>query len=263
MKITRTIFGLFSLAAVIAVMPTPAAAQTYAITGAKIWTMAGAPIEGGTVVIKDGKIMAVGKGISVPSGAKVIDGKGLEVYPGFFDSVSEMGLIEIGQGASGTVDNREVGDFNPQLVAATSFHVESEHIPVARAAGVTTVVSAPGQGGGFGGGGTVIGGQASILDLNGWAAAEMTEKRSAALVLNWPTVNTGTFDITTFSFRRRPFTEVKQEYDRRVAELGDLLESARHYAHDSRRRPQGIPREGPAEAEKYSRHPAHSAGAAR
>jgi hypothetical protein len=58
----------------------------------------------------------------------------------------------------------------------------------------------------------------------------MLIRRSVAMVLNWPTMRTQTFDFATFTVRRRPFTEVKQEYDKKVNELTDWLERARHYA---------------------------------
>jgi predicted amidohydrolase YtcJ len=72
-----------------------AAASDYAITHAKIFTLAGPPIEDGTVVIHEGKISAVGAGVSIPAGAQVIDAKGLQVYPGLFDPVTQMGLSEM------------------------------------------------------------------------------------------------------------------------------------------------------------------------
>ncbi|PYU06291.1 MAG: hypothetical protein DMG33_08415 [Acidobacteria bacterium] len=71
------------------------APSAYAITHAKIFTLAGAAIEDGTVVIRDGKIAAVGAQAEVPAGAQVIDAKGLQVYPGLFDPVTQMGLSEI------------------------------------------------------------------------------------------------------------------------------------------------------------------------
>ena len=65
---------------------------TYAIKGGKVFTLTGAPIENGTVIIRDGKIAAVGANIAVPGGAQVIDATGLEVYPGLFDPVTQIGL---------------------------------------------------------------------------------------------------------------------------------------------------------------------------
>ncbi len=228
----RIPFGWLILASAV-LLATPLAGQqaakVYAIQGAKIYTLAGPPIEKGTVVIRDGKVAAVGKDVAVPAGAQVIDAKGLEVYPGLFDSLSQLGLTEVGA-VSATVDTNELGDYNPQLVAATAVHPASEHIPVARANGITHAISAPGVSGGFfGGGGAVIGGQASLVHLAGWVIDDMLVRRSAAMVLNWPVMATRTFDFSTFSVRQRPFTEVKQEYEKKVNELADWLERARHY----------------------------------
>ena len=222
----------FSLIAIIgALLLAPGAfaqgGKTYAITGAKIYTLAGPPIANGTVVIKDGKIAAVGANVSVPSGAQVINAKGLEVYPGMFNAVSQVGLVEVGQGEPGTVDLNELGDFNPQIVAAMAVHPASEHIPVVRAAGITHTVSVPGGG--------VISGQGSLIHMSGWVIDEMLGKKSAALVLNWPTLAPGGGGFGGGGGgggfgARRPFSELKQEYERRVTEIENWLERARHYA---------------------------------
>src|SRR5205823_11857112 len=105
---------------------------------AKIFTLAGSTIEDGTLIIRDGKIAAVGVGLDVPAGARVIDAKGLQIYPGIFDSITQMGLREIGA-VSATVDSAESGSYNPDVVAATAVSPSSEHIPVTRAAGITEV----------------------------------------------------------------------------------------------------------------------------
>jgi imidazolonepropionase-like amidohydrolase len=204
--------------------------STYAITHAKIFTVAGNPIEEGTLIIRDGKIAAVGAGVEVPAGAQVIDAKGLQVYPGLFDPITQMGLREIGA-VSATVDSSETGSFNPDVVAATAVSPSSEHIPVTRAAGITEVLAVPGSGG-FDSGGSrgVLGGQASAIHLAGWAIEEMLLKKSAAMVLNWPRIETRTFDFETFSRKEKPFSEAKQEYEKQVNELTDWLERARHYA---------------------------------
>lgn len=210
------------------------AEKVYAIRGAKIHTLAGPPIENGTVVIRGGRIAAVGANVSMPRGAEVIDATGLEVYPGLFDCLSRLGLTEIGA-VSSTVDTVELGKFNPQLRAATAVHPASEHIPVARANGITHAVSAPGGGGisffGFGGfSGGIIPGQASLINLSGWTVEEMLIRPSVGMVLNWPSIQTRTFDFATFSIKEKPFTEAKKEYEKKVAELEDWFEAAQHYA---------------------------------
>ncbi|MEP6912098.1 MAG: hypothetical protein ABI923_05050, partial [bacterium] len=85
----------------------------YAIRNARIVTVSGPEIENGTIVIRDGKIEALGTNISVPSDAQTIDAKGLSVYPGMIDAGTSLGLVEVGQGAPGTVDTSEVGELNP------------------------------------------------------------------------------------------------------------------------------------------------------
>ena len=66
--------------------------DTYAITNARIVTVSGAPIERGTVVIRDGLIAAVGANVTAPADARVIDGAGLTVYPGLIDSSTSLGI---------------------------------------------------------------------------------------------------------------------------------------------------------------------------
>jgi imidazolonepropionase-like amidohydrolase len=203
---------------------------TYAITHAKIFTLAGAPIDDGVVVIRDGKIAAVGANVEVPAGAQVIDGTGLQVYPGLFDPITQMGLSEIAA-VSATVDSAEVGPFNPDVVAADAVLPSSEHIPVTRAAGVTEVLAVPASGGfDSRSSSNILGGQASAIHLAGWSIDDMLIKKSVAMVLDWPQIETQSFDLSTFSRKTKPYTEAKQEYDKQVNELTDWLDKARHYA---------------------------------
>jgi imidazolonepropionase-like amidohydrolase len=205
-------------------------ATTYAITHAKIFTLAGAPIDDGVLVIKDGKIAAVGTNVDVPTGAQVIDGKGLQVYPGLFDPVSQIGLSEI-SAVSASVDTTETGAINPDAVAADAVLPSSEHIPVTRAAGITEVLAVPASGGfDSRGSANLLGGQASAIHLAGWSINDMLIKKSVAMVIDWPTIDTETFDVTTFSRKPKPYTEAKQEYDKQVDQLSDWLDNARHYA---------------------------------
>lgn len=235
------LLGLFYLA-----NPARAQAQnptTYAITHAKIFTVSGSPIDDGTLVIKDGKIAAVGADAAVPAGAKVIDAKGLQVYPGLFDAITQMGLREIGA-VSATVDSTETGSWNPDVIAAEAILPSTEHIPVTRASGITEVLAVPGSGGFDSGGSTgVLGGQASAINMAGWTISDLLLKKSVVMVLNWPKIQTRTFDVATFTRKERPYSEAKQEYEKQVNELADWLEKARHYA-------QAIGHGGPSDFER-------------
>jgi imidazolonepropionase-like amidohydrolase len=205
---------------------TPAA---YAIKGGKIFTLTGTPIENGVVIIRDGKIAAVGAGVAIPSDAQVIDATELEVYPGLFDPITQIGLTEV-SAVSATQDISELGDFNPELVAATAVNSASAHIPVTRANGITEVIAAPGTAGFDSQAGGIIAGQASAFNLAGWTMDEMAIRRSVAMVINWPSIQTRTFDLSTFSIKEKPYSDVKKEYDKAVNQLSDWLDRARHYA---------------------------------
>ncbi len=228
--------------------PQAQAQPTYAITGGKVFPISGPPIEGATVVIRDGKISAVGKGVPIPSGAKIIDAKGLNVYPGMFNAITEMGINEIGEGAPGSVDNAELGEYNPQLVTASAVNPASAHIDVTRADGITHVISAMGVGGGGGrGGGSVIPGQASLFNLAGWTMDEMEIKRSAAMTVNWPAVpgggGGGGRGGGGAAAAGAAGGNTQAAYNQRVAELAEWLDRARHYAQAMQANPGNVTRD--------------------
>jgi len=156
--------------------PAPAKASTYAIVGGTIHPVSGSPMVG-TVVVKNGRILAVGPGVAVPAGAVVVQAKGMHVYPGFVDAGTTIGLTEFGQIGQAT-DARELGAYQPDLVAATDVNVQSEHIPVTRVQGVTTVFTAPAGG--------QISGHGSVIDLKGGSSESMAISRKAGLCVNWP-----------------------------------------------------------------------------
>lgn len=225
----RTAMIAVTLACLLAgATPSLAQSRTYAITNARINTVSGAVIDRGTVVIADGRILSVGPSAAVPAGAEVIDGTGLEVSPGFFDAMSQLGLTEIGS-VNATNDITEAGAYNPQIDAATAVHAASEHLPVARVNGITHAVAAPGVPSGSLGGGPVIGGQASAIHLDGWTVEEMLLHRSVGMVVNWPSVRSRSFDVATFSLRTRPYREAKADQIEQTRALARWITDAREY----------------------------------
>lgn len=168
----RQLLGLVAAA----LLAGPVAAQTIAVEGGTVHTMVGAPISNGTVLIRDGRVVAVGVGIAVPAGARRIDARGLVVTPGLFDSGTNIGLVEIEQIAE-TNDFR-IGEEEDDLVAA-AFNVadglnpNSMVIPITRVAGVTTAVSRP-QGG-------LIAGQGVAIDMLGRTVEAMVIRSPVAM----------------------------------------------------------------------------------
>ncbi len=195
-------------------------AGTFAITNARIVTVTGGVIENGTIVLRDGKIAAVGAEVSIPSGAERIDGKGLSVYPGMIDAATNMGLAEIPQGANATMDLVETGTMNANAKAITAVNPHSSHINVTRVNGITTVHSAPGGG--------TIAGQSTVINLNGSTQAEMAVVPNFGLVVNFPRVTTGSF-TPGVGFQQIDFNEAVRRRDTAMEDLKKLFRDAEAY----------------------------------
>ena len=172
--------GLFLCA--LAVM---APAQTLFIRNADVYPVSGAEMKGVSVLIRDGRIVDVGAKVVAPKGAKILEGKGLRVYPGMIDSGTELGLSEV-SAVRETVDTGEIGEFMPQLRALVAVNPESEHFPVVRVNGITSVMTYPA--GGRGGGTQIIAGQAAMINTDGWTWEDMEVSRSAGMHLIFPSL---------------------------------------------------------------------------
>ena len=195
----------------------------YAIRNAHIVTVSGADIENGTVLIRDGKIEAVGTAVNVPAGAQTIDGQGLSVYPGMIDAGTNMGLVEVPQGANGTVDLSEVGELNPNAKAIIAVNPHSAHIAVTRVEGITNTVTAPTGG--------LISGQAALINLLGTAPKEMAVVPYAALVINYPRLGGG--GGGGFGGNQQPQTNLSETLEanaRQLDQIRKMLRDAEAYA---------------------------------
>jgi imidazolonepropionase-like amidohydrolase len=206
--------------------PTEAADGVLAITGGRVVTVSGPVIENGTVIVEGGKITAVGAGLPVPAGARVVDATGKTVYPGLIDALTTLGLTEIGS-VAGSVDVSETGDVNPHARAWIAVHPHSELIPVARANGITAVLAAP-QGG-------LVSGQSALVRLSGTTPDALAVKQPAALHVVYPT-GRAPFDLSRmFDEPERKTFEERQKEKRSVQEkqlerLRHLLEEAKAHA---------------------------------
>lgn len=134
----------------------PGPAPLTAIVHATIFTGTGTQIDDGTVVLKNGKIDAVGTGIEPPDGAIVIDAKGMWVTPGIVDPHSHLGDAP-SPGVKGTADvNEKTNPNTAQVWAENSIWPQDPGFDRARAAGVTTLQILPGSANLFGGRSVVI-----------------------------------------------------------------------------------------------------------
>lgn len=181
----RMMIAAIAAAALLLAGAGPLEAQgTIAITGATVHTVSGPVIENGTVVVSDGRIVAVGAGIEVPAGARRIDGRGKVLTPGLVESKTNLGLAEVGL-APGTQDFMMVADDN----IAAAFNVldginpNSVVLAEARRGGVLTAISQPGIAGISAPGGPVhlVSGQGVLIDLYGEDVGAMVVRSPAAM----------------------------------------------------------------------------------
>ena len=189
-----------------------------AITNARIHPVTQPGIERGTIVIRGGTIAAVGANVPVPADAEVIDADGADVYPGWIDARSTLGLQD--PGAGGYADTNEMLDFNPQVRSVVAFHNDSVSIPVTRANGVTTVAVTPSGG--------LLGGQVAVMNLDGWTWEESTVKAYVGSAFQFPTL--GRPRRGPDPDRDKPYDDLKKDRDAKLDELAELLEQTRAYA---------------------------------
>ncbi|MEW6322719.1 MAG: amidohydrolase family protein [Acidobacteriota bacterium] len=198
---------------------TPRTAVT-AITNARIHPVSGPLIERGTLVMRDGRIEAVGANVQAPAGAEIVDAKGADVYPGFIDARTTIGLVE--PGPRGFEDTAEMLDINAAVKAVVAYHWDSDAIPVARVNGVTTVAVVPNGG--------LLGGQIAVMNLDGWSFEEAAVRPSAGVSFQFPLVGRpGGFGGPSPDANRR-YDDLLRERDARVKRVEDLIAQARAYA---------------------------------
>jgi imidazolonepropionase-like amidohydrolase len=237
----------------------------YAITNARIVTVSGAVIEGGTVVVANGLIAAVGKDAKIPPEAWVIDGKGLTVYPGLIDAYTDLGLQAArpagaaaappqtpapapgppGQQAAQPARVQGPDDrpgTTPWRMAADELTTSDRRIEQWRNGGFTTAVSVP-RGGFFPG-------QAAVINLAGERDEQMVVKSPVALSIAFTGVGGpgGGFpgsQMGIISYIRQVFLDAEQartaqtiydansrgvprpQYDRATAVLNEALAARR------------------------------------
>ncbi|MCP4900133.1 MAG: amidohydrolase family protein [bacterium] len=186
------------------------------ISNGNIVPVVGEPIEGGDILIADGKIENIGVGLTAPEGATLIDATGLSVYPGFIDGFSSFGLEEISS-IGPTADSREIGKHNPDVRAAWAINPDSVHIAVSRLNGTTSAIVAPSGG--------TFSGQATLMRMAGWTFEEMAVEASVASLINFPTTPkpTGEAAITK---QEKPKVDIATKLVERIT---DYLDDARRY----------------------------------
>jgi len=170
----------------------------FAIKNAKVVPVSGPPVEGATVVIAKGLIAAVGTDVAIPPEAWVIDGRGLTVYPGLVDALTDVGLGSgeapgpaagagpgRGRGAPATPEAISKGPQDrpastPWVDAADELNAGDKRIETWRSGGFTSALTAPKNG--------IFPGQGTLINLAGERPGDLVVKPAATvqLTLNSP-----------------------------------------------------------------------------
>ena len=151
-------------------------AQTIAITGGTVYPVSGPKMENATVLIRDGRITAVGPAVTVPGDATRIDARGKWVTPGLIDGGTQLGLTEISAVNATNEGALRGSDVAAAFNVAEGINPASTLIPVTRIEGVTTTLAAPASG--------WISGQAVLIDLDGATIEQMLVRSPVAIVVD-------------------------------------------------------------------------------
>ena len=178
------------------------------------------------MLVRDGKIIGVGKGLAAPKGVPVIDITGQHVYPGMIDAASTIGLNGLNPDAA------ELGLFNPQLQSATAVNRAAETFAMARENGVTSAVAMPE--------GTLLSGQLSLIRLSPEARPDGSDSPAVALHLKFPVIETRRIKPheseeddeepeTAVQYEPVPYAEAKRAHDDLLKNLNAFFDQARRY----------------------------------
>lgn len=134
------------------------------IKNAKLETISNGVIENGSIVIRDGKILSLGKDLDLSNCKRIIDGKGRVVTPGLIDAHTHLGLSESGVGQEGRDTNEGTNPLTPLCSVRDGINMKDQAFESFRKAGITTVGVLPGSGNIIGGTGLALKCKGNIVD---------------------------------------------------------------------------------------------------
>ena len=179
------------------------AADVILIKNGTIVPVTGPAIQGGSLLIEDGKIARIGRNITAPAGATVIDASGKYVYPGLVAVMTSVGVT--GYPGAGN-DTDEVGVSTPHMDPYDAINPEDDCIEVTRIGGVTTVQTISGSR-------SVLNGKSVVLHLGGDLAEDLVCKRYVAQIINVAAREQGKYPSTipgVIALLRDKFDQAKE-----------------------------------------------------
>jgi imidazolonepropionase-like amidohydrolase len=202
--------------------PVPAQAQKGAvlILGATAHLGNGKVLPNAAIAFQQGKITMVADATTIRIDrnqfAQIYDASGKHVYPGLIATDSQLGLVEI-EAVRATVDQAEVGAYNPNARALIAYNTDSHITPTVRSNGVLLAQICPVGG--------VLSGSSSVVQLDAWNWEDAAVRVDEGQHLNWPSTRSwGGWESGS------PEQKANDQYAKQLDAITDLFESARAYA---------------------------------
>ena len=140
----------------------PSLAQSYAVTNGRVVTNSDQGIlANGTVLVRDGNIVAVGTDVSIPNGTEIIDANGGWITPGLFAPYTQIGLIEVALEGSTTDAGADDSPYSVALDVSDGFNPMGTHIASTRMRGITRAAIYPSTGH------NIFAGQGALVETGG------------------------------------------------------------------------------------------------
>ena len=183
--------------------------DAYAITNARLVPVSGPIIERGTLLVRNGLITALGASVATPADARIVDGTGLTVYPGFIDAYTSLGIpaprgqgggagtgrgggapaVQAGSaeastaGSAGAPNSLYPAGLQPEILAHEQIRPDADAFDAAHTAGITTALVVPREG--------IFLGQSALIGLGGENAQEMLLRSPVALHVGFTPLRAG------------------------------------------------------------------------
>ena len=218
--------------------PSRSVPDAYAIVGARLVPVSGPILERGTVVVRNGLIAALGASVAVPADARILEGAGLTVYPGFIDAYTSLGIpvprgqsgaagagrgggapaVQVGTaegstaGSAGAPNSLYPAGLQPEILALEQIRPETDVFDGAHAAGITAALVVPREG--------IFLGQSALIGLSGENAQEMLLRSPVALHVGFTPLRSGGYPnslMGVFSALRQMLYDAQRYRDLQAA----------------------------------------------
>lgn len=196
-------------------IPGPPQSVPILLRGGYLHTVSGPDLADFDILFIDGKITAIDRNLEAFPNYEIHDIRGRHVYPGLIAASTTLGLVEIAA-VRATSDYAETGDLNPNIIANRAYNTDSESIPVTRSNGILLAHVTPQSG--------LIGGQSSLMMLDGWSWEDATLIESVGMHVFWPSIK---YQKKNSDSKKKE--DPVAEAEARIAEISKLLSDARAY----------------------------------